>query len=484
MKAHLRSSAISYSIVLGFSFFVAFFLSSCTNEGPVGPSGQSGSSELMDPSIVPMLVSSSPADNAVGPFELYVPGSGYYLPHFVLQFNKLIDVNEMPLNSVRIAGFNRPVYVRPYSYIIYNKGKARPAIPAVNGPYDYIFSFFVYDSVSGNHAPYDIGNTYTVTIDTSLYDINGNHPARPISFSYTPEPYFRAVLIYPTNGATNINRRTEPTVYFNSKINSTTLDRLTVSPSVSGNWILNYDSLSAFFLYAIPFSFRTAYSVNVDANATDAAGHHIHAGISSSFTTGTLGISYSYPPNGSTGISPTTEIELDFNDQVDTGSVRKALSISPPVSGALYIYSTYLYLYPNPQLAPGTQYTVTLSTALKSTDGFQLETPITTRFTTAPFSVTSTSPYSQSTGVGRSTSMYIYCNGIIDTGSVRSAFHISPSTAGSLELFPGTTNFTFIPSGPLQASTLYTVTIDSTLRAVGGYTMSAPYIFWFVTGTN
>ncbi|HUL44753.1 MAG TPA: Ig-like domain-containing protein [Bacteroidota bacterium] len=483
MKPNVRLSAITSSLVLISIFLIAFFLSACTKEGPEGPAGGSGSNELMDPSILPDLVSTFPANNETGPFGLYAPGTGYYLPHFVVQFNKLINVGVLPPNVVRILGFSRPVYVRPYSYIIYNDKRARPLSPPANGPFDYIFSFFVYDSLRGATEPYDIGTTYTVIIDTTLFDINGNHPARRLVFSYTPEPYFRTVAIVPSNGSTNLNRRTEPYIYFNSRVNSAILSQLSISPAVGGDWYLyTYDSLSVYFSYSTPFSFHTAYTVNVDASATDATGHQIHAATSSTFTTGTLGISYSSPSNGSTMVNPMTQIELDFNDEVDTASVRTALSITPPVPGALSIYSNYCYLYPTQPLIPATQYTVTLSTALKSTDGFHAESPIAVRFTTAPFSISSTSPYDQSTDVSRSSYCYIYCNSFIDTGSVRSAFHIHPATPGYFQLYPGADYFAFSPTSLLQASTLYTVTIDSTLRAVGGSPLGAPYSFTFITG--
>jgi len=485
MKITLRLTEIVFSIILSVLSLVLVSLSGCTKEGPAGPRGETGSNNLMDPSVRPEIVSSVPANNAMGPFELFAPGPGKYLPHFILEFNKLINTSQFPPGAVTVSGFRRPVYVRPYSYYIYRNDKRNGTTSLSNGPFDNIVGFAIYDSATGATAIYDIGKTYTVTIDTSLYDINGNHPELPTSFSFTPEPGFRLVGVSPTNGSINVDRNTQPFLYFNAPIDQSTLSHLHLSPTVDGIWglfIFDSDSVTAILTLLHPYGFHTQYTLSVDGGATDAAGDHILAPSQSIFTTSTFSITYTYPSNGSAMVDPIVQIQLNFSDPADTGSIRTAFSMSPATAGSLYCYSSYCYFYPAGTLIPNTQYTVTLSTALKSAEGFHLESPYVLRFTTAPFRITSTYPSDHSIDVSRSSYCYIYCNMVIDTGSVRSAFHISPATPGILQLYTASNQFTFAPLTGLDSSTVYTVSIDSTFRSFNGYTMASPYKFSFTTG--
>lgn len=99
-----------------------------------------------------------------------------------------------------------------------------------------------------------------------------------------------------------------------------------------------------------------------------------------------------YPSDGSTGVSRGTQVQVDCNSKYDTSTVREAFSITPTVSGALqlsgneYYYPSFVF-FPtsNTSFAANTQYTVTVSTALKAIDGTSLPQTVTSTFTTGQY---------------------------------------------------------------------------------------------------
>src|SRR5262245_52302643 len=85
---------------------LAISFAGCTDDNPTGPSQDS----LLDPHIQPRVIGTYPPSHGTGPFELFVPGD-YLKPHFVVQFNKLIDLTEFERDWFSIEGFDRPVFV-------------------------------------------------------------------------------------------------------------------------------------------------------------------------------------------------------------------------------------------------------------------------------------------------------------------------------------------------------------------------------------
>lgn len=466
----LRAAALFLTIV----GLIILMSSGCTEEGPVGPAGPPGNN-LMDPAIMPAVISTMPANGSTGPFDLYSPGT-YSRPNFVVQFNKLINtLTPMP---VSVQGFNRPQRV-----VLYQQYYPIRVLPrtTLNGPYDDVLAFNIDDSANYERSTYHIGSSYTITIDTSLVDINGNHLQQQYHFSFTPEPYFRATYFYPADGSVNVSRSLTIYVYFNSPVDSSIISSLHIDPPISGLWLLRtYDSLSVVFQPTMYPTYGTRYTLSVDPNAHDAEGHQVPSQASSRFRTVDLTITSTYPSDGSTLTDLSSYVVANFNGPIDTGSIRRAFSISPSVPGSLSPSTYYSYFYPDADLSPSTRYTVTFSTALMSIDSFHLAAPYSWSFTTDRFRVSNTFPSPGSIDVYRYSTMEIDFNGKIDTASGRSAFHISPSVGGTLYTFER--YLLFYPSPAMDPLTKFTVTIDSTLRTRSGYTLGTPYTFSFTTG--
>ena len=162
-------------------------LSGCTKEGPVGPEGPPGGEDLTNPNVQPKVLFTYPSNNAIGPFGIYNRGDGYSKPHFTVRFNKLMSKFSVLPGTVTCQGFGRPVIVVLYQP--YGGG----CCPSNSGSkassddfYSDVLSFSVIDSLGYYYYPrmlYRVGQTYTVTIDSTLEDINGNHLGQRFTFS-------------------------------------------------------------------------------------------------------------------------------------------------------------------------------------------------------------------------------------------------------------------------------------------------------------
>lgn len=486
----LQSNLIRDQLTARISFFLflilplMILLSGCTKDNTVTTIGDEGS--LLDPHVMPRVVATYPAESTTGPFNLYASSAEYLKPHFVIQFNKIINTLAFQQDWISIQGFDRPVSVRPLRYFCYYckypfLGKSSQSSDDI---LSNVLGFSVYDS-SGylNAMRYRIGQTYSVKVNAELEDFNENHLQQPYQFSFTPEPYFRFVSSSPGDRETGVYPTEDVRVSFNSPVDATIFPSVHLVPSVAGQWSIQSDSSSVVFQHFQPFPFNTLFTCAVDGDAKDVVGNQIHSASSLSFSTLPFKMTNTNPSGlGQFPLALTQFVSLYFSGSIDTGSVRGAFRIIPDDGIVLQPFSADITFGPSAEWRPNTAYTVTLSTNLKADDGTHLASPVSISFTTDRFRVSGTYPNNGSIGVDRGTETDVYFTTAIDTGSVRRNFSINPNIAGYLYLYPSASWFGFRPITQFAADTTYTVTIAGSLRSMSGYTIGSPFTFSFRTG--
>ena len=462
---------------------LATWLAGCSDENSTAPSEEN----LLDPHIQPRVIATYPSSGTTGPFELFVPGD-YLKPHFLVQFNKLIDLSEFERDWFSVEGFDRPVIVSylPPAYRYPEGENALPGPVYASGQQTNLVSLVVYDSLAAYRpAPFQVGRTYTFHVNTTLEDITGNHPAHPASFSFTPEPHFRVVSIDPAEGDESVQPFTALFVRFNSRVDATILPALRLTPGIPGKWdfVLGApDSNSVSFQHLEPFPFGSSYTLTITQDARDAEGNALPDPLSSSFDVMPFKILQAYPQDGTTGVTLNNQIAVTLSGMVDTATANQAFHLEPPTSGQLLPSNSppSLTFLPGQELLPGTRYTVTISTALRAFDGTPLFAPYSASFTTISFQVIGNFPYDGQYNVALNQPVTFYCSGNLDATSVPSAFGISPASPGIL--LTSAYSASFSPSSPLAANTIYTVTISTALRSSSGTPLAAPHTFSFRTG--
>lgn len=466
---------------------IAFFLivllisllSSSCEETSVGGGGLEGRESLSDPAVHPRVINTVPPKNGVGPYNLFNPADGWFKPHFVVHFNKFMDPYSVSERSVVCEGFDRPVRVILHREYQYGFGKS--------ALYTDILEFDIIDSVYyGPKMIYDVGRSYTIVIDSTLQDINGNRLSQKHSFTFTPEPNFRVLAVYPRDGQTllSLSYYTYLGVSFNRPVGQNILSFVQLSPQPAGRWIINqYDSLGIYFAPTSGLSFNTNYTITMNQGGQDKKGNPLQQQTVSRFATPPFQVMTASPPNGTSYVNLFSSVSASFTGIIDTGTVRSSVTILPTIAGYFSAYESGFYFQALNGLRSTTTYSVSISTGVKAKDGTPLSAPYSFSFTTQPFLVTYTSPSDGQNNISRSSSIQIGFNAPVDGPTGQSAFSISPSIAGSLNSYTGSNSIYFYPSSQMSAQTTYTVTISTAMKSAGGDSLYSAYSFSFVTGS-
>jgi len=469
-RAHQGNPALWICIAM------LWFMAGCTEEIVMLPPVTENS--LVDPSIQPKVLFTYPANATEGPFNVYSPvwtNSSY--PHFILQFNKLILSSSIASTSVYCTGFDHPTIVE----VIAPGGSSSTL--ALN-----VQAFNIVDVSSSRKTYYRVGTTYTVTVDSTIHDINGNRIERPYSFSFQPEPYFRLLDHFLLRAQSlpqgdSVDALVQPWLKFNGPVEPRMFGSIQLTPAPNGKWTYQTaDSLTIQFVPDSGLRMSTSYSITVPQEMEDVAGNQLRQAVALRFHTFPFAVTaYSYLVRDTLqylGIP----FSFSATGLMDTVTFRSAFTISPPVDGILSMSPTYCTFTPVDNFAPATHYTIGISSRLRSLYGDSLSAPVAINFSTPPFHVLYTLPVDGSRNSSPGSPIRVECNGRIDTTTVHSAFIIVPSMSGRFEFYGNV--FYFIPTSSVSANTTFHVEISTALHARGGYPIAAPYSFSFTTGVN
>ncbi len=430
------------------------------------------SNTLTDPAIMPEVIYTSPGANTTGPYDGFTTS-------FTVRFNKLMDPSSVR-HAVHFLSSVGDILPDTCGFAI-NQGDVATIVPV--------------RSVLTLPFLWRVGRQYTLRIDSTAKDIFGNHLTEGWTMTFMPEPAFRVKSISPLPGAVNVNT-TSVQISFNAPVDSALRSRITFTPPLPGLWryvrytSAEYDSSQIGFQSNSAFPPGMTFSVTIPATVSDKNGDPLTAGFSSSFSTTGFTVTSTNPGDGGTGwpISG-LQLTIGFNDSLDDSTVPGAFSIDPAIAGTIE-YSPNprtFYFVASDNYLLNTVYTVKIDTSVRSLAHARMPRPYVFSFLTAPTgsgssnpSVSYTTPRNGDTLVPMQSPIYIVFNSALDTASARAAFSITPPVTGLLSV----QNYGEIYFSPIDAfvqSTLYTVTIGSSLRSSQGVALAAPYVFTFRT---
>ncbi|MCH7575710.1 MAG: Ig-like domain-containing protein [Candidatus Marinimicrobia bacterium] len=236
----------------------------------------------------------------------------------------------------------------------------------------------------------------------------------------------------------------------------------------------------------------TTYHVTLSTEAMDTAGVHLRFPLEYSFSTVQSAVSYAgiqtSPFHGDVDVSPMTNtILVTFPRRMDPATTEQAVNIKPAQEFFfLWPEKNVLKIYAGAPLMADTSYEITITRTAEDLDGMPLGDDFTFSFSTAPVSVTSTSPYNSEVYVSPGAEITMWFNTFMVKSTVVSAFAISPVVSGSIRwgtaYSPDVKNaLTFWPLSNLQINTKYTVTIDTQASDLHGTGLTEPYSFTFIT---
>lgn len=256
-------------------------------------------------------------------------------------------------------------------------------------------------------GPLANSTNYTVTVTRGVTDTSGNPLASQFMSSFTTIPVpdtTRPTVVgtTPPRGEANVAVNTAVTVSFSEPMDASFITTSTVllattvgGTPVPGSVTYNATTNTATFTPSTPLANGTGYTITVTTGVRDTAGNRLLADFTSGFTTiadTTSPTVIARTPTAATGVSVSSTVTVTFSENMNPATINgmtfnvKTTTGGLPVAGtSSYNTATRMAIFtPAAPLAPGTSYTVTVTTGATDTTGNPLAGTFIFSFTTAP----------------------------------------------------------------------------------------------------
>jgi hypothetical protein len=239
---------------------------------------------------------------------------------------------------------------------------------------------------------------YTVTVTGGVRDVSGNELDTGTTFTFTTLANVIPTVTArtPAPAATGVARNTNVTATFSEPVapTSVTATSFTLTPA-GGTPVAAAVTVNGAVATLNPeadLAFNTVYTARLTTAITDVDGAPLAAEVTWTFTTlanVAPTLTARTPAENATAVAANTNITATFSEAVAPASVTAtSFTVTPaggtPVAGAVTVSGAVATFNPTADLAPGTVYTVRLTTAITDVDGLAIPAEITWTFTTAP----------------------------------------------------------------------------------------------------
>ena len=239
---------------------------------------------------------------------------------------------------------------------------------------------------------------YIVKIDKTAKDTAGNYLRFPFQFSFkTVQSYStqNGIITDPVHGDINVSplnyNYSGITVTFPRRMDKSSVELSTqVTPQMNTIFLWPDENILRIYTGG-PLLSDTTITVSIDKSAKDKDGTALGQDFSFSFKTAALSVSSTTPSNGQLFITPTSSININFNNYVTLTSAKSAISITPAAGGSFSYggYSSYeqmdqIVFIPSTPLKANTKYTVTIAPTITDMYGNYMKSSYSFSFVTRP----------------------------------------------------------------------------------------------------
>ena len=356
---------------------------------------------------------------------------------------------------------------------------------------------------------FEAGKVYTATITIGATDATGNALVANYSWSFTTAA---AVLVAPQVLATTpldlavgVPHGKKPTATFSKAMDPLTMTNLTFTLSQGSTPVVGavtYDiaTQTATFWPATVLAAGLPYSATITTGAIDTDGLALVADYKWEFTTAGPSaaaptVEETMPMDAATEVPIGTKPTATFSKAMDpltltalTFTVTQGLNPVPGVVTFDAATQTAIFA-PTAPLAVGLACTATITTGAKDLSGQALAADYTWSFTTATLPlVIATTPLNNATKVSVGAQPTATFNKAMDPLTLTAlTFTVKQGAnpvAGSVTFKPATKTATFKPAMPLGKGLLYTCTITTGVKDLGGLQPAAIYVWSFSTSES
>jgi len=356
-------------------------------------------------------------------------------------------------------------------------------------------------------APLLANTVYTATVSTGAKDLAGNPLATSYSWSFTTATNAApptVIATSPVDSATNVPVNFKLTATFSKAMDPLTISGTTFTlrqgaTNVVGVVILDVLTNTAAFTPAAPLLASTVYTATISTGAKDLGGTALAANYSWSFTTAASAVAPTVtataPINLATNVPINVKPTATFSRAMDPTTMstttftlaQNATNVVGVVS--LDVLTNIATFTPAAPLLANTVYTATISTAAKDLGGTALAANYSWSFTTAAApTITSTTPFNLATNVPINVKPTATFSSAMDPTTISATTFTlaqgASNVVGLVSLDALTNTATFTPTLPLLANTVYTATISTAAKDLGGTPLAASYSWSFTTAVS
>ena len=360
-------------------------------------------------------------------------------------------------------------------------------------------------------APLGAALAYTATITTGAKDANGVALAADYVWTFTvaalPGDPPTVVSTLPADGATEVALNVAVSATFSQPMDPATLTAATFTikqgaTKVVGTVTFAAATRTATFTPTVALSNDLVYTATLTTAVMDVDELALVKKDVWSFTTAAIPVSPTVtatsPANLALNVPINSKVTATFSAAMDpatltttTFTVKQGATLVAGVVTLVGATNTATFT-PTAPLAPGLVYTATITTGAKDLNGTALAADFVWNFTTAPASaaptVTATSPANVGLNVPINSKVTATFSAAMDPASLTTTtFAVKQggtSVAGAVTLDAATNTATFTPTAPLTFSLVYTSTISTGAKDLGGTALAANFTWTFTTAPD
>ena len=256
-----------------------------------------------------------------------------------------------------------------------------------------------------------LSTLYTATITTGAIDEQGIALASNYVWTFTTGANTcipTVISVTPPPGSASVCPASVVTATFNEAMNPSTINTTTFTLTGPGTTavtgVVTYAASTATFTPSSPLALSTLYTATITTGAQDLFGNSLANNYVWTFTTGSASCSPPTvisvaPPNGSSGICPSTLVVATFSEAMKVSTINTTTFTltgpgTTPVAGTVsYVVSSDVATFtPSSPLALNTLYTATITTGAQDLAGDPLASNYVWTFTTSATACSSPVP--------------------------------------------------------------------------------------------
>ena len=256
-----------------------------------------------------------------------------------------------------------------------------------------------------------LSTLYTATITTGAIDEQGIALASNYVWTFTTGANTcipTVISVTPPPGSASVCPASVVTATFNEAMNPSTINTTTFTLTGPGTTavtgVVTYAASTATFTPSSPLALSTLYTATITTGAQDLFGNSLANSYVWTFTTGSASCSPPTvisvaPPNGSSGICPSTLVVATFSEAMKVSTINTTTFTltgpgTTPVAGTVsYVVSSDVATFtPSSPLALNTLYTATITTGAQDLAGDPLASNYVWTFTTSATACSSPVP--------------------------------------------------------------------------------------------